>query len=297
MEAGGLSRGRGQVRFGENGNKPLRRQSVDRGIDWRRAPAQGQTQLTRRGNLATRDREIRVERRFAKRLAPIDAERFQHGAAYFGDLDPKIDLVRGGDRELVDDFALGLIGDRRCQRGRPLGASGGRDVTFQDQRAIDRLDRHILAGDQRVQRLPQPRHIVFDADRRIQQHIIIGVDGIEHRLAGRFGIYVDQRRRFYLHVGDLGIGDEHRSRRPWQADQRALAGFQQDRRALGPHLGDFGSDIAAAGWRGTGDYCRSSRNGGRRKEFSGITRCNSNKNRSRSREDQQFIHHEPLDAG
>ena len=218
MELGGLPRCRGQVRFGENGDQPLRRQSVDSRVDRRCGRAEGNTECTRRGNLATRGREIRKERGLAVEFAPIDAERLQHSAIDFGDLDTKIDLVRGGNRELVDYLALRLAGNRGSQHVRPLGASGGRDVAFQNQRAIDRLDRHVLAGNQRVQRLPQPRHVVFDADRRVQQNVVLRIDGIEHRLPRRFGIHIDQRRRFDLHVGDLGIGNKHGGRLARQAD-------------------------------------------------------------------------------
>ncbi len=101
-----------------------------------------------------------------------------------------------------------------------------------------------------LDRLAQAGQIVLDDHAGAQQHLIVLVDRVQAGRAGALAEQIDDARRLRLHVGDLGIGDEHGGRRARQADHPALvqldgeAAFGRDR---------LGGALAAAGARQQAD--------------------------------------------
>ena len=69
----------------------------------------------------------------------------------------------------------------------------------------------------------------------VEQHAVLGVDGIEHGVARFLGEDIDHGGRAHLDVGDVGGGDEHRGGRPRQLERGALVDLERERRRLGRH--------------------------------------------------------------
>ena len=68
---------------------------------------------------------------------------------------------------------------------------------------------------------------MLDHDLGAQQQLVVLVDRVQAGLAGAPAEQIDDARRLRLHVGDLGVGDEHRGRRPRQPDHLALAHLER----------------------------------------------------------------------
>jgi hypothetical protein len=87
---------------------------------------------------------------------------------------------------------------------------------------------------------------VRDDERNARQHIVALVRRIDRRRPRPLGEDVDELLRLDAHVGDLGVGNEHRRDRPVQADQLALAD-RQLHDAAGAGVGHFLGGCLIAG--------------------------------------------------
>ncbi len=108
----------------------------------------------------------------------------------------------------------------------------GIDRTVEHDAAIDRAGADAVAGGQLIDGLAQTGQVVLDGDQGAQQDLIVLVDRVQAGRSGPPTEQVDDAGRLGLDVGDLGIGDEHGSRRLRQADDLALAYLDRER-ALG----------------------------------------------------------------
>ena len=91
------------------------------------------------------------------------------------------------------------------------------------------VDRDPAARQQLLDRAAQARQVVLDHDVGPQQQPVVLVDRVQAGLAGAPTEQIDDARRLRLHVGDLGVGDEHRGRGPRQPDHPAFAHLEAER--------------------------------------------------------------------
>ena len=117
---------------------------------------------------------------------------------------------------------------RLGQLAQLLGLERALDLAVEDDAAVDRGDRDPAARQQLLDRLAQAGQVVLDHDLGAQQQLVVLVDRVQAGLAGAASEQVDDARRLGLHVGDLGIGDEHRGGGARQADHPALAHLEAE---------------------------------------------------------------------
>src|SRR5581483_2215509 len=106
----GLAVHRRQVGLGEGGDQPFLCQGVKCRLDVLAAVGVAELKQVLICDLLAEYRVLRSESETAvfkavgtERCRPVESQRLQHAAVHLGDLDPQVDLVRGGDRQVVDD--------------------------------------------------------------------------------------------------------------------------------------------------------------------------------------------------
>src|SRR5712671_4228516 len=87
----------------------------------------------------------------------------------------------------------------------------------------------------------------------VEQHAVLGIDGIEHGVARLLGEDIDHGGRADLDVGDVGGGHEHRGGGAGQLERRALIDLERERRRFGRHHLALAERPAR---RATGDHRR-----------------------------------------
>ena len=185
-KARGLPVHRHQVRLGQIRDEALLREGVDHGAD--RLPKRRPTMISLVSRSPICRRVVGLKTQIRAELAPIDPDLAQAVRPTSAIRTCRLTWFGVATRHPVDDLrALDLAGDRGGERPDLFGLAGVGGDAAQHQVAVDRLGRDPLARRQLPQGRAQPRNIVLDPDRRVQQHAVAGVDRIDHGLARRFG--------------------------------------------------------------------------------------------------------------
>ena len=169
----------------------------------------------------------------------------------------------------VADHLVGVAVDLlQGEPARILGDDGRAHGAGQHDRLALVVEDDAVAGMDAVERALDAAERRGHAHDGVEQHAVLGVDGIEHGVARLLGEDVDHGGRAHLDVGDVGRGHEHRGGRARQLERRALVDLERQRRRLGRHdlalaerparrtAGTTGAGWlgvpAAGGWIGTG---------------------------------------------
>ena len=241
QEARRLARHGDQVGLGQDGGLALGGEEVDQGVE---AVVGGLEGERAGGHAAGRgdgvDGEAAqdgagAEQGDAVDVLPVDADALQRIALDLGDLDAELDLGRRVDLD-VADHPVGLAVD--LLQGEPPGILGDQRRAHragQHDRLALVVEAHAVAGMEAVERALDAAERRGDAHDGVEQHAVLGVDGIEHGVARLLGEDIDHVGRADLDVGDVGGGDEHRGGGARQLERRALVDLQRQRRRLGRH--------------------------------------------------------------
>ena len=146
-----------------------------------------------------------------------------HLARHLGHANPQMHLGRSRHADPVEQRLL-LAEETLAELAQLLRLDRRVDRAVEHDAAVDRgwPERGCRAPADRSPRA-EPDRLCSTDDHGAQQDLIVLVDRVEAGRAGPPTEQIDDAGRLGLDIGDLGVGDEHGSRRAGQADHLALA--------------------------------------------------------------------------